>query len=259
MAIGATLGEGNFTRVYAARPADGPQNQPAAYVVKVLRKEWWRDPQAIEMQRREAWVGSKVSHPNLLPVLSASVQEPPFYIVSPKVEGVPLSQVIAERERLAVPLALWIARQTADALDALFEEAGMIHTDVKPANILVSPTGHVTLIDYGFVQTPAEASHWATRPLAGTLAYIAPEMVTSSLAAGPRSDIYSLGVTLYEMLTGHRPWDTEDPGELAKLHREAKPTDIRVLRPDTPEPVADSGSCHVGQGPAPPTRFGSAS
>src|SRR3954469_4843451 len=105
------LGEGNFTRVYLARPADGPQNQPAAYVVKVLRKEWWRDTQAIEMQRREAWVGSKASHPNLLPVLSASVQEPPFYIVSPRLEGVSLAQVITERERLPIPLALWIARQ----------------------------------------------------------------------------------------------------------------------------------------------------
>jgi serine/threonine-protein kinase len=233
-----SLGEGNFTRVYSARPADATPNQPAAYVVKVLRKEWWRDPQAIEMQRREAWVGSKVTHPNLLAVLSASVQEPPFYLVTPKVEGATLTQVITERERLPVPLALWIARQTADALDALLEQAGLIHTDVKPANILVSPTGHTTLIDFGFVQTPAEASHWTTRPLAGTLAYMAPEMVTSTLAAGPRSDIYSLGVTLYEMLTGNRPWDSDDPGELAKLHREAKPTDIRALRPDTPEPVA---------------------
>jgi serine/threonine-protein kinase len=204
-----------------------------------LRKEWWRDPQAIEMQRREAWVGSKVSHPNLLPVLSASVQEPPFFVVSPRLEGVALSQIIAERESLPIPLALWVARQTADGLAALFEIAGVIHTDVKPANIIVAPTGHTTLIDFGFVQTPAEASHWASRPLAGTLAYIAPEMVTSTLAAGPRSDIYSLGVTLYEMLTGHRPWETDDPGELATLHREAKPTDIRVLRPDTPEAVAE--------------------
>ncbi len=233
------LSEGNFTRVYQARPADAPASQSAAYVVKVLRNQWWRDPQAIEMQRREAWVGSQVSHPNLLPVLSSSVGEPPFYVVAPKLDGLPLTQLILEREQLPVPFALWIARQVADGLDALLEATGMIHADVKPANILLSAAGHATLIDFGFVQTPAEASQWATRPLAGTLAYIAPEMVTSALAAGPRSDIYSLGVTLYEMLTGRRPWDSDDPGELATLHRQARPIDIRALRPEVPAPVAE--------------------
>jgi eukaryotic-like serine/threonine-protein kinase len=233
------LGDGNLTRVYLARPADAPQNQPAAYVVKVLRKEWWRDPQVIDMQRREAWVGTKVSHPNLLPVLSASVEEPPFYVVMPKLEGETLAELIAKRGQLGVPLSLWIARQMADGLAALVEATGMIHTDVKPANVLVSPAGHATLIDFGFVQTSSEASQWATRPLAGTLAYIAPEMVTSALAAGPMSDIYSLGVTLYEMLTGVRPWNTDDPAELASLHREAKPTDIREHRSEVPAPVAE--------------------
>jgi eukaryotic-like serine/threonine-protein kinase len=233
------LGEGNFTRVYQARPADALENQSAAYVVKVLRNQWWRDPQAIEMQRREAWVGSQVSHPNLLPVLSSSVGEPPFYIVAPKLDGVPLSQLILEQEQLPIPFALWIARQVADGLAALLEATGMIHSDVKPENILVSRAGHATLIDFGFVQTPAEASQWATRPLAGTLAYIAPEMVTSALAAGPRSDIYSLGVTMYEMLTGRRPWESDDPGELAMLHRQAKPTDVRALRPEIPDAVAN--------------------
>jgi serine/threonine-protein kinase len=94
-------------------------------------------------------------------------------------------------------------------------------------------------MDFGFVQTPTEASRWATRPLAGTLAYIAPELITSKLAAGPLSDIYSLGVTLYEMLTGTRPWNTEDPAELAALHREARPTDIREHRPELSQPIAD--------------------
>jgi serine/threonine protein kinase len=243
------LGEGNLTRVYLARPADGPQNQPAAYVVKVLRKEWWRDPLAIEMQRREAWVGSKVSHPNILPVLSVSVEDPPFYVVTPKLDGATLAQLILDRGRLGVPLALWIARQVAEGLTALLEATGMIHTDVKPDNILVSPTGHATLIDFGFVQTAAEASQWATRPLAGTLAYIAPEMVTSALAAGPQADIYSLGVTLYEMLTGLRPWNTDDPAALAALHRESKPADIRQQRPELSQPIADLVQAMLAKNP----------
>ena len=232
------LGEGNLTRVYLSRPADAQPNQPAAYVVKLLRKEWWRDPAAIDVQRREAWVGGQVSHPNLLPVLSASVKEPPFYVVTPKLDGASLAQILSEQRRLEVPVALWIARQVADALASLFDATGMIHADVKPANILVSPSGHATLLDYGFAQTPAEARHWATRPLAGTLAYIAPEMLTSALAADPRADVYSLGVTLYEMLAGRRPLESDDPGEMAMLQRETKPADVRDYRPDVPESVA---------------------
>ena len=250
------LGEGNFTRVYLARPADGPQNQPAAYVVKVLRKEWWRDPQAIEMQRREAWVGSKVSHPNLLPVLSASVQEPPFYVVTPKLDGATLAQLIPDRGRLAVPLALWIARQVADGLTALFDATGMIHTDVKPANILVSPTGHATLIDFGFVQTPAEASQWATRPLAGTLAYIAPEMVTSALAAGPQATSTASASRSTKCSPAAARGNTDDPAELATLHREAKPADIRQQRPEVPRANRRSRPLNARQEPAPPPRLG---
>jgi serine/threonine-protein kinase len=177
------------------------------------------------------------------------VQEPPFYVVTPALEGDTLSQLIAKRGPLAVPLALWIARQTAEALDALFEKAGMIHTDVNPSNIVVSPLGHATLIDFGLVQTPAEASRWRTRPLAGTLIYMAPEMITSALAADAKSDIYSLGVTLYEMLVGRRPWDSDDPAELAAHHRETKPPDVRSQRPEVPAAVAELVSAMLAKDP----------
>ena len=176
------LSESELARVYSARPADAPASQPANYVVKALRKEWWRDPQAIEMQRRAVWVGRQVSHPHLLPVLSANVQQAPFYFVTPKLAGCSLAVLLKQGTRLPIPMSLWIVRQVAEALAALHEATQMIHSDVKPNNIIVSAEGHATLIDLGFAYSASEARHWSSRPVTGTLNYIAPEAVTSSLA-----------------------------------------------------------------------------
>jgi serine/threonine-protein kinase len=232
------ISESELARVYLARPAEAAPEAPPAYVVKVLRKEWWRDAHAIEMQRRAAWVGRKLSHANLLPVLSAGVEQPPFYLVSPRLEGRTLAAVLAEKRRLPLAVSLWIVRQVAEALDALHTEARMIHADVKPANIMLGPDGHATLIDLGFAHTPAEARHWSTRPVYGTLNYMAPEALTSSLAASPQSDVYSLGVTLYETLTGGLPFIGRDAEQLVRQHREAQPECVRARRPETPKAVA---------------------
>jgi eukaryotic-like serine/threonine-protein kinase len=231
------INESELARVYVARPADGAADAPAAYVVKVLRKEWWRDTHAIEMQRRAAWVGRKVSHPHLLPVLSAGVEQPPFYTVSPKLEGRSLARVLEQQRRLPLALTLWIARQVAEALDALHTTARMIHADVKPANIVVGPDGHATLVDLGFVHTPGESRHWSQRPVYGTLNYMAPETLTSALAASPQSDLYSLGVTLYEVICGALPFIGRDAEHLLRQHREAKPDCVRHRRPETPKAV----------------------
>jgi serine/threonine-protein kinase len=114
----------------------------------------------------------------------------------------------------------------------------MIHADVKPSNVVVAPDGHATLVDLGFVHSPHESRHWSTRPVYGTLNYIAPEAITSSLAADERSDIYSLGVMLYEMLVGALPFAADDAAGLISMHREARPRCIRSHRPDLPKPVA---------------------
>ena len=237
------LGESDLARVYQARPADAAGDRGATYVVKVLRREWWRDPQAIEMQRRAAWLGSKISHPHLLPILSANVKQAPFYFVTPLLPGSSLATVLEQAKstpskRLPLPVTLWIVRQVAEALAALHESAHMIHADIKPSNILVSPDGHATLIDLGFAHTPTESQHWSSRPVVGTLSYIAPEVVTSSLAAEVSSDLYSLGVTLYEMITGSLPFAASTPEALIRLHRESKPTCVRHAVPRLPKPVA---------------------
>jgi eukaryotic-like serine/threonine-protein kinase len=232
------LSESDLARVYSARPAEAPASQAANYVVKALRKEWWRDPQAIEMQRRAVMVGRQISHPHLLPVLSANVQQAPFYFVTPKLEGCSLAMVLKQGARLPLSMSLWIIRQVAEALAALHETAQMIHSDVKPSNIIISGEGHATLIDLGFAYSPSEARHWSSRPVTGTLNYIAPEAVTSCLAIDFCSDLYSLGATLYELLTGQVPFGAKSPDELVRMHREAKPACVRDMLPRLPKPVA---------------------
>ena len=237
------MNESELARVYLARPANTDGQQPASYVVKTLRKEWWRDAHAIEMQRRAAWLGQKLSHPHLLPVLSANVQQAPFYFVTPKLEGHCLAELLKQgtasrHGQLPLPLTLWIVRQVAEALATLHEAGGMIHADVKPSNIVVSGDGHATLIDLGFAHTASEARHWSSRSVVGTLSYVAPESVTSSLASAPASDLYSLGVTLYELITGNLPFQASAPDELVRMHREMKPACVRQSVPQLPKPVA---------------------
>ena len=136
-----------------------------------------------------------------------------------------------------VPAVLWIARQTAEALDAL-HAAGWTHGDVSPGNIHVSPSGHVTLIDLSFARRRDEDGSAVDRPVMGTFRYIAPEHITSSLATDIRSDIYSLGVVLFEMLAGRAPFLGEDLAELAVEHRQSAPPDLRRLAPQVPREVA---------------------
>lgn len=231
------LAEGPLTRVYLARHSEGPEAKPA-YAVKALRREWWQDGCAIGSMRREAWVGRQASHANLISVLDAGVSQPPFYVVTPRLVGDTVAKLLGAGTRPSLPQALWIARQVCEALAALDEQAGVIHADVKPSNILVAPDGHATLIDLGFCQTTHEARSWASRPVVGSLQYIAPEMVTSACAADTRSDLYSLGATLYEMLAGRPPFQGNEPAELIAKHRQEKPECLRRARPDTPKPVA---------------------
>ena len=149
---------------------------------------------------------------------------------------VPAVQISANAAGEEVPAP--VRRQVAEALSALHEATGMIHADVKPSNILVSPEGHATLIDLGFAHSSSEGRHWSSRPVVGTLSYIAPEAITSRMSAEPSSDLYSLGVTLYEMIAGQLPFDAASPDELVRMHREMKPGCIRHRAPRLPKTVA---------------------
>ena len=129
-------------------------------------------------------------------------------MVMPWLEGASLGARLAEGQQFGVPEALWIVRQTAEALDAL-HTAGWMHGDVTPGNIHVSPTGHVTLLDLNFARRRDEFGSAVDRPIMGTCGYMAPEYLTSALRPDIRSDIYSLGAVLFEILAGRRPYAGE--------------------------------------------------
>lgn len=228
------IGRGAWTRVYLARPAEASRARAGCYALKLLDPAWEGDPVALATLRREALVGMTVSDPHLVSVLAAHVQEAPHYLVTPFLPGTTLAERL-RGGRLAIRTALWIARQIAEGLAAL-HETGWLHRDVKPANVVVSPSGHATLVDLGLCEERDRAASLAARrgadrPVAGTFDYLAPEAATPGMACGPASDLYSLGAALFEMLAGHLPFHGRTAGELAEKHRRTPPPAIERLRP----------------------------
>ena len=228
---------GPLTCVYQARPDSCPDDWPADYAVKMLRVADNPDPVAVKMMQHEACAGTHVSHPHLVPVLAGQVDRPPHYLVMPCLQGLPLDQFLNGGQVPALPLALWIIRQVAEALSALHGQ-GWLHNDVKPENIFISPRGHATLIDLGFATRIDDAAEFAQRPLMGTLNYAAPEAFLSTVRVTQQSDIYSLGATLYETLTGRPPFQAGDPAGLEEAHLSQVPMYPRRLVPQLPTQVA---------------------
>lgn len=231
------VGRGAGTEVFQARPWGSPPDSPADYALKRLRPEFARQAWAIAMLQREAFLAGQVAHPHLLSVLAAEVDAPPHFVVSPFVAGASVKQSLAAGTRLPTPHALWIVRQTAEALHAL-HEAGWLHRDVNPANVLVSPGGHATLIDLGLARRIAEKPLPGQDAIVGTPAYMAPELFQANFEQTPAIDIYSLGVMLYELLVGTLPYEDDDPLELVNAHLSALPPNLRQRLPHLPSRVA---------------------
>jgi len=240
--------EGGLACVYCARPAGTPADRPAPYALKMLRPQWQDDPRAVRLLQREALVGRSISHPHLVSILQANLGRPPRFVVMPWLQGSTLqAQLDAGPDHPAdgallrmvpvdLPVALWIARQVAEALEVL-HAAGWMHGDVKPGNVFISPGGHATLLDLGFARRRDETGSAVDRLLTGTCNYMAPELITSALRADIRSDIYSLGVVLFELLAGRLPFTGESLAELATQHRQSRPPDLRRLTPHLPSGV----------------------
>lgn len=220
--------------LYLAAPATCDPDWPADYVIKTLRHDAEPAMLARACLRREVEVGRCVHHPNLATVLAADEDNVPPYIVQPYYEGISLDAMLTGQSKLALSDTLWIGRQIAEALDAL-HRAGWMHGDIKPSNILVAPNGHATLIDLGFARRLDQRMLIAGEPILQlTLGYAAPELYLEECQVTPAADFYSLGVCLYEALTGQRLFAYQTPDQITRAHLEEIPTELRQLNPLVP-------------------------
>lgn len=231
----ACLGGGMLTSVYSARALG--DDSPCA--VKVLRPDWAEQPTAIKLLQREARACLAVRHARLVRLRQAHVTRPPYFLVMDLLAGESLRRRLRRDYRLDVSAAAWIARQTAEALSAL-HRAGFIHGDVKPDNIRLAGEGQVILLDLGFAHRPGEnATLLEEGYVLGTVNYLAPELCSPSPADGFAADIFGLGVTLFEMLTGQLPYPAGALHKTLLRHEADPPLDIRHVTPELPQPLCE--------------------
>src|SRR5262245_2498073 len=217
-----------------------------AAAIKVLPRKAASDREAVARFRREARACAQLEHENIVRVYDVSHQGSAHFIAMELVPGLSLSKTIRGRGRLPVREAVSIIYQVAKGLDHAFSR-GIIHRDIKPSNILVTPEGQAKILDMGLARvsglTAEENANQLSLTMSGTVVgtvdYVAPEQADDSHKADVRSDIYSLGCTLYECITGRVPFPGGTLMQKLMKHYRANPTEISELAPETPEGLVD--------------------
>ena len=228
----AELGRGRWFVAYRARPRHFSASGPADYIVK-LPIEKCVSETASQMLRREATVSQQFSHPHVQTVLVADFTRSPNYLVLPYFPGGTWGELTGLSAWRLVSRCLWVFRQVAEGLQAL-HKAGWVHGDLTPGNVYVATTGHTLLIDLGMSRRRSVASEQGHKAFMGTLNYAAPEAFVAGRAVDASSDIYGLGVLLYEALSGRLPFVFADSRRLSKAHRCALPLPLECLVPQLP-------------------------
>ena len=232
----APLGQGGMGTVYKARHVESG----AVVALKTLTPYRLPDEKAVKRFRREMEAANRVDHPNVVKAGDSGEAAGRPYLVMELVEGADLGKVLAACRRLPVGDACEVTRQAAEGLTAI-DRAGLIHRDLKPSNLMVSRAGRVRVLDMGLAKIVEEGfTITPTDQVMGTFDYMAPEQTVSAKAATIKSDVYSLGCTLYALLTGKPPFAGDDyQGFAAKMraHQEAVPDPVAERRPDVPDAV----------------------
>lgn len=244
------IGKGGMGEVYKARH----HQMQRLVALKVLPTSLMQQAAAVHRFEREIVAISRVSHPNVVTAYDAGHSNGVYYLVMEFVEGTDLRAVVQSKGRLNASDAINYVLQAARGLQAA-HLAGMVHRDVKPANLLLDTTGVIKVLDLGLARLtdpPKGAPSSAltgTGFVVGTPDFMAPEQAVNSAAADSRSDIYSLGCTLFYLLTGRTPYTGSSPVRKLFAHREHPIPDLREIREDVPLSVSNLFQKMVAKNP----------
>src|SRR3954464_9119712 len=226
--VGDVIGEGGMATVFLAH--DRLLDRDVA--VKGVAAEVAGDPTNVTRFRREARAAAGLNHPNIVAVYDWGEEDGTSYIVMEYVRGQTLRDLIEDYGPLPAPEAARIAADIADALS--FAHAhGVVHRDVKPGNVLITPQGDVKVTDFGIARSDSSEPLTKTGAVMGTATYFSPEQAQGFPLDG-RSDVYALGVVLYEMLTGTAPFTAPSPVSVAYKHVRGTPAPPSSIVPDLP-------------------------
>ena len=221
------VGTGGMSTVFRAHD----RQLERRVAIKILHEHYADDPEYLERFRREARAVARLSHPNIVTVIDRGDDDGRQYIVFEYVDGENLKELVVRSGRLPVPQALELALAVADGL-SFAHEHGLVHRDVKPQNVLLSSEGEVKVTDFGIARS-LHVEHGVTQTgtVLGTGEYLAPEQA-SGKQVSPATDVYSLGVVLWELLAGDVPFTGENFVAVALRHVNEPPPHLRERRPD---------------------------
>ncbi len=231
------LGAGAMGSVYRGR--DLVLGREVA--IKLLAASFLDDDLMVARFRREAMASSRLVHPSIVTTLDFGVSDGLPFIVMELVDGIPLDQVLAHQGRVSIRRAASLARDVAAGLSAAHRQ-DVVHRDIKPGNIMLARNGVrecARIVDFGIAQAPTSDEKLTRVGVAvGTPGYVAPEQLMGAEIDG-RADLFSLGVTLFEMLTGELPWLESDPLSLLRAILDDRPRPVLLLRPEAPGALDD--------------------
>ncbi len=226
--ISKVIGVGGMAVVFEA--VDLVMHRTVA--VKMLRDDISNDPQAVKRIINESRAVSMLSHPNIVSICDVSVRDNIKYIVMERIEGITLRKYMNKKGVLSLRETISITEQILRALEHAHSK-GIIHRDIKPQNIMMLRNGQVKVTDFGIARLPNAENVTVTDKAVGTVDYISPEQA-SAKAIDTRSDLYSLGVVMYEMTTGKKPFRADNPVSVAMKQVNEQPRPPRELNPDIP-------------------------